>query len=465
MAIPLYRQSDVESSGLPYLWLSLAFSVIVHCWETYLDYRQHVRIARRGHLVPESLKELVAKIETSKGELTSKLAEKGPASQAYALAKSRFKFVSGSFGFCQSITLVCLGAHPFAWDWATRIGAQLFGSGDREIRDSLIFMAAWVLFDTLTSLPFELYSTFVIEQRHGFNKMTLPLYAMDKLKTLALTAVLGGPVFSALLALVRAVGPRFLALYVGAFTVCVSLFFLTIFPIFIQPLFNKYEPLEVGDLRTAIEALAASVSFPLYKIFKVDGSRRSSHSNAYMFGFLKFKRIVIFDTLLKQANNDEIVAILAHELGHWSHSHTLLGFVVTQAYTVAAFAAFASSMSNPHLYHSFGFYADASTPNSHTAGAPIVVGMLLFFNTLWEPVDHALTFLLTLNSRRMEFQADKYATDLGKHDPLQRGLIKITFENLGVLDPDPLYSTYHHSHPPLLERLQAIDGAVKRKTL
>lgn len=452
---PVYRQAGSVESDVPYLLLSVLFGLCVHCWETYLDYRQYVRIASRGHEVPKALGDLVSKIESSdKRELSTKLEEKGPATQAYALAKSRFKFVSGFCSRAQGTALALLGAHAWSWD---RIS-----TGSSEMKDSLMFMGAWVLFDAITSLPFELYMTFVIEQRHGFNKATLPLFFGDKLKTLGLTAVLGGPVFVALLSIIKAVGPRFLAAYVGAFVLCVSLFFLTVFPIYIQPLFNKYEPLEPGELRSAIEDLAASVNYPLYKIFKVDGSKRSSHSNAYMFGFFKFKRIVIYDTLLTQATNDEIVAILAHELGHWYHFHTVFGFVVTQVYTVAAFAAFGIAMSNSDLYNSFGFYASETAEGSYTAGAPVVIGLMLFFSTIWEPVDHFLSFLLTVNSRRMEFQADKYATDLQKHDPLQRGLVKITFENLGVLDPDPWYSAYHHSHPPLLERLRAIHENAKK---
>ena len=139
-------------------------------------------------------------------------------------------------------------------------------------------------------------------------------------------------------------GPRNLAVYVGAFFVLVSTFFVTIYPVVVQPLFNKYEPLEAGSLRAKIEALAARVDYPLYKLFTVDGSKRSSHSNAYMYGFFKSKRIVLFDTLLKQASDEEIVAVLAHELGHWHHGHVLLTFVISQLYVFAAFYFFAGCM-------------------------------------------------------------------------------------------------------------------------
>lgn len=452
--LPWYRQQGHTPSGVPYLWLSMGFSVVVHFWETYLDARQYFRVAERGHLVPGALKELVTRIDA---ELLTKLEEKGTASRAYAMTKSKFKVVSATYGFLQSSALAMVGAHAWAWD----LSASVF---EGEIPRSLVYMGLWILFDAFTSLPFEAYSTFVVEQKHGFNKSTPTLFLADKVKSLALTGVLGGPVLAGLLTIIKKVGPRFLAIYVGGFVLFVSLFFLTIFPVFIQPLFNKYEPLEAGELRTAIEALAKSVNYPLYKLFTVDGSRRSSHSNAYMYGFFKFKRIVIFDTLLKQANTEEIVAILGHELGHWAHAHTLLGFVVTQCYTLLAFTAFAHTMGHADLYRSFGFAASSSSSSSHTAGAPTVIGLVLFFTTIWEPADHLLNFLLVLNSRRMERQADKYATDLGMHEPLQRGLVKITHENLGVLDPDPWYSTYHHSHPTLFERIQAIDNLAKTKT-
>ncbi|KAJ8602677.1 hypothetical protein CTAYLR_003743 [Chrysophaeum taylorii] len=320
--IPYYRQDGHEDAAVPYLMVSLIFGFVLHLWESYLDFRQHVRTRERGDKVPPELRTLVAKLE---GDLLSELEEKAPAVQAYALAKSRFKFVAGTWELLQSTMLACAGAHAFVWDRCALT--------DGEIKNSLVFCAAWVLYSTVTSLPFEAYSTFVIEQKHGFNKTTVSLFFIDKVKTLALTAALGGPVVAALLGIIRA-----------------------------------YEPLEDGELRAAIEDLAASVHYPLYKLFTVDGSLRSSHSNAYMYGFFKFKRIVLYDTLLKQAKTDEIVAILA-QLGHWSHGHTVVGFVVMQLYTLASFSAFSKAMADPSLYRSFGFRASGATP---TAGAPVV---------------------------------------------------------------------------------------------
>lgn len=489
---PMYTQEGAGASAYPYMAATIVFTLLMQCWERYLDWRQHKRITERGLLIPEELTALVAQIGTGGGSaaastkgakdgddasaasdgtdasstpeaLLAKLKEKAPASQAYALEKSRFKFYSSTWGLVKGLAFVLLGAMPYFWDVADATGAEWFpGTADaREIKVSLLFYGLWEVVDTVLNLPWAIYSTFVVEARHGFNKTTPLLFATDFVKQLLLTAFLGAPCLAAFLSVVKYAGPANLAVYVGGFFFCLSLTFITVYPVLIQPLFNKYEPLEVGPLRAAIEALAQSVSYPLYKLYTVDGSKRSSHSNAYLYGFFKAKRIVLFDTLLKQCTTEEIVAILAHELGHWSHSHVLFSFCFSQCYIFVAFSFFARAMGEVDVYRAFGFAASAGA--SDTAGAPVVVGVLLFFMVLWEPVDHALSFVMTWNTRRMEFQADEYGANLGYAAELQRGLVKITFENLGVLDPDPLFSTYHHSHPPLIQRLRAIDGHAKKR--
>ena len=461
---PKYQQDGCGASAYPFLAATIMFTLVMQCWERYLDLRQHKRIKERGDRVPPELERLVDAMPTTAGEsspaaLLAKLKEKAPASRAYALDKSRFKFVSAAYSLAKALAFVLLGAMPYLWDAAEALGTRYFGEG-HEIKVSLIFYGLWELADTVLNLPTALYSTFGVEARHGFNKTTPALFATDLLKTLALTAALGGPCLALFIKIMMLAGPRNLALYVGAFFVLVSTFFVTIYPVVVQPLFNKYEPLEAGSLRAKIEALAARVDYPLYKLFTVDGSKRSSHSNAYMYGFFKSKRIVLFDTLLKQASDEEIVVVLAHELGHWHHGHVLLTFAISQLYVFAAFYFFAGCMGSVDIYNAFGFRAVAGA--SDTAGAPVIVGVLLFFAFLWEPVDHLLSFLMTWNSRRMEFQADAFGASLGKGAALQRGLVKITFENLGVLDPDPWFSTYHHSHPPLVERLRGIDAKKTR---
>jgi STE24 endopeptidase len=335
-----------------------------------------------------------------------------------------------------------------------RLGSWKEGSND--IKVSLVFLGITTVISTLTSLPFELYSTFEIERKHGFNKQTYQLFIVDKIKGLVLTAVIGGPFVALLLYIIQVGGPYFY-FYVWAFLFAFSVFMMTIVPVVIMPLFNKYEPLPDGPLKTRIYELADQLKYPLTKLFVVDGSKRSSHSNAYMYGFGNNKRIVLFDTLLEQVTDDEILAILGHELGHWKLGHTLTNFVVTQVYFGAAFYAFSLTFGSSDLYAAFGFN-DPSRP------APTIIALLLFFQTLWAPVDKILSFILTAFSRYNEFAADRFSVDLDMSRKLQSGLCKIHLENLGAMCPDWLYSTYHYSHPPLVERLSAMMALDNQKS-
>lgn len=224
-----------------------------------------------------------------------------------------------------------------------------------------------------------------------------------------------------------------------------------------MPLFNKYEPLEDGTLKTRIYELADSLKYPLTKLFVMDGSKRSSHSNAFMFGFGNNKRIVLFDTLMQQVEEDEILAILGHELGHWKLGHTLSNFATTQAYFGAAFYVFSLMSKSDDLYAAFGFN-DPSRPT------PTIITLLLFFQTIWAPVDKVLSFILTVVSRINEFAADRFSVNLGMSKKLQSGLCKIHLENLGAMNPDKLYSMYHYSHTPLIERLRAMMALDKKSS-
>jgi STE24 endopeptidase len=323
-----------------------------------------------------------------------------------------------------------------------------------EIKVSLIFLLLVTLVGMVTSLPFELYSTFQIERKHGFNKQTLGLFVTDKIKSLGLTFIIGGP-FAALLLHIIKWGGAYFYVYVWGFLFFFSVFMLTIGPL-IMALFNKYEPLQDGELKTRIYELAARLKYPLQKLFVMDGSKRSSHSNAFMYGFGNNKRIVLFDTLLDQVHEDEILAILGHELGHWKLGHTLMNFVLTQLYFGAAFYAFSLTYGSDDLYAAFGF-------NDATRPKPTIIALLLFFQTLWAPVDKILNFALTMFSRMNEFAADRFSVNLGMSKKLQSGLCKIHLENLGAMCPDTWYSAYHYSHPPLVERLSAMIALDKKK--
>mmetsp|Transcript_36890 Transcript_36890/g.77373 ORF Transcript_36890/g.77373 Transcript_36890/m.77373 type:complete len:525 (-) Transcript_36890:137-1711(-) len=382
--------------------------------------------------------------------LLPQLQSKFSAAQSYGLDKVNFSLVSSTYTTIEGIIFVLLGFMPYIWDASCDIGSKYFGytESENEIKISLIFLLYTTVIGTITGLPWELYSTFWIEKKHGFNKMTIGLFVSDKIKGLVLTMVFGGPFTALLLRIIQLGGDSFY-LYVWAFTFVFSTVMMTLVPVVIMPLFNKYEKLPEGSLKDEIYALAGRLDFPLTKLFMMDGSKRSSHSNAFMFGFFKNKRIVLYDTLMTQVHDSEILAILGHELGHWKMGHTVTNFVISQLYMGASFYAFSLCYNSTELYRAFGFDDDARS-------IPTIIALLLFFSTVWEPIDKALSYAMTVHSRKCEFEADEFSANLGMSQKLQSGLCKIHLENLGAMCPDPWYSTYHYSHPPLVERLSAM---------
>ncbi|KAG7350859.1 peptidase family M48-domain containing protein [Nitzschia inconspicua] len=484
---PIYTQSggfnwdggigSKSSENDPSLWswslsLTVAFTLVVYVLEKFLDGRQ--KRAYQQTQFPKQLETTVAKIDAqgykqkkedsdaadaatpAEKPLLQQLQDKFKSSQSYGLDKINFGMIASTYDTLESVVFLLLGFLPYMWDVSVHLGQVYLGyTQEDEIKITLIFLLLITLVGTVTSLPFELYSTFGIERKHGFNKQTYGLFFSDKVKSLALTFLIGGP-FVALLLKIIQMGGEYFYLYVWAFMFVFSVFMMTIVPVFIMPLFNKYEPLPDGTLKTRIYELADKLSYPLKKLFVVDGSKRSSHSNAYMYGFGSNKRIVLFDTLMEQVSDDEILAILGHELGHWKLGHTLTNFCVTQVYFGAAFYFFSQCYTAKELYAAFGF-------DSQSGSIPTVIALMLFFQTLWAPVDKVLSFVLTIFSRHCEFAADEFSVKLGMSQMLQSGLCKIHLENLGAMCPDPWYSMYHYSHPPLVERLGAMMELDKKK--
>ncbi|CBJ27157.1 CaaX prenyl protease Ste24 [Ectocarpus siliculosus] len=454
-AFPKYRQEGAEKSDAPFLLFFVGFTLLVYLLETYLDLRQH-RNLKAGTPPPTLLEVLKTVDEDNKGlEAVSKVESKFSASQAYGLDKSRFHFFDSTFDLVVGLTTNLLGWMPWLWDVSSGLVAKA-GLGDwgGDIPTSLTFVVLTMVLQTLIGLPFSLYSTFVVEAKHGFNKQTLGLFFADKVKSMLLTVVISVPVLSCVLKIIELGGKHFYV-YVWAFMFCFSILMLTIVPTVIMPMFNTYSPLEDGELKSSIENLAKRVSFPLTNLFSVDGSKRSAHSNAYFYGFFKNKRIVLYDTLIKQADTNEIVSILGHELGHWKMSHTLQGFVISQTYLLASFCAFGLATElGESLRLSFGYSTSAT-----------LITLYLFFAVMWAPVDHLLGVFMNVLSRKNEFEADAYAVKLGYSKGLQSGLVKLQLENLGNMNPDPWYSAFHYSHPPLVERLQAMrtDIGIKRE--
>ncbi|XP_075501100.1 CAAX prenyl protease 1 homolog isoform X1 [Primulina tabacum] len=422
--------------AFPYMEAVVGFMIMVYIFETYLDIRQHTALK-----LPTLPKPLI-------GVITQEKFEK---SRAYSIDKSHFHFVHELVTILMDSAILSFGILPWFWKMSGEFLLYAGLNAENEILHTLAFLAGVMFWSQLTDLPFSLYSTFVIEARHGFNKQTIWLFIRDMIKGIALAVVIGPPIVAAIIFIVQKGGP-YLAIYLWAFMLVISLVMMTVYPILIAPLFNKFTPLPDGNLRIKIESLASSLKFPLKKLFVVDGSTRSSHSNAYMYGFFKNKRIVLYDTLIQQCKDDEeIVAVIAHELGHWKLSHTMYSFFAVQVLTLLQFGGYTLVRNSKDLFQSFGFDTQ-----------PVLIGLVLFQHTVI-PLQHIVSFLLNLVSRSFEFQADSFAKKLGYASPLRAALVKLQEENLSAMNTDPWYSAYHYSHPPLVERLAAIDKTDKKE--
>jgi len=344
--------------------------------------------------------------------------------------------------------LVCLFVvQPLTFN----IAAGVMGT-ESEYKVTLfwLFIQQWV--DKPLEIPFSIYSNFVVEAKHGFNKMTYATFFSDLVKSELLTYFFGGLLIPMLIWIVRHFGERFY-LYLWAAFQALIFAMMWIYPNFIQPIFNKFEVLKDEVLRTQIEELAAGLKFPLTKLFQIDGSKRSSHSNAYFFGFWKWKRIVLYDTLL-HLKHEDILGILCHELGHWKHGHTLMNLVISSAHIFVLFWLFGTVMysgsTSQDMIRQFGY-----------GEAQAVMVSLMVFTMLYSPTEQVLRLLMTMLSRRFEYQADAFAVTQGRGEALKNGLLQIHKENKGDLNPDEWYSWYHFSHPPLVERIRAVDGLTK----
>ena len=312
------------------------------------------------------------------------------------------------------------------------------------IYSGLIYIGLLLLFKGLLSLPFSIYSTFVIEARFGFNKTTPATYVLDLLKGLLLAVLLGTPLLAAILAFFEYTGPHawwYCWIGVTLYTLIVQF----VAPAWIMPLFNKFTPLEEGELKSAILTYARGIEFPLENVFQMDGSRRSTKSNAFFTGFGRHKRIVLFDTLVQQHSVTELVAILAHEMGHYKKKHIrqslFLGILQTglMLFLLAQFITYQGLFDAFYMLHQ-----------------SVYAGML-FFAMLYAPIDFFSGILMQLRSRRNETAADQFAAETTQ-DPesMVSALKKLSVHNLSNLTPHPFYVFLHYSHPPVLQRIQML---------
>lgn len=414
----------------------LGFTVGQYVFTNYLEYRQF-KVYNKKTPPPEL-----------EGVIDQETFEK---TQTYGKAKSKFSFFSSLYGLVENISIYKFNVLPKLFNFTGKLVAQYapqMASG--IMSQSIVFMFALQFMGTITSLPLSIYKTFVLEEKFGFNKMTPKLFITDLIKTQLVSVALGTPFAIGGLKLIDYFGDKFF-FYLSLFVLGFQVILIAIYPTIIQPLFNKVEPLEDGELKTSINNLAARVKFPLSEIYVIDGSTRSSHSNAYFMGLPWKKQIVLYDTLIKQCTVEEVTGVLAHEIGHWYLWHIPKMLGAGQAHLICLFALFSAFIKNKSFYNSFGFY------DSY----PVVVGFILF-NDLLQPLDSIMSFIMNLQSRTFEYQADQYGASLNYAQDLGSSLVVIHKENLSAMDVDWLYSNYHRSHPTLTERLRALGWSKKK---
>lgn len=363
-------------------------------------------------------------------------AEKYAKQQSYFRTNNRFSLITSTF--TTIIMVVMLSTQTFGSIYNYCLSITTNTIGVTLIYFGLIFIAYDILM-----LPFQIYDTFVIEERFGFNKTTVKTFVSDKIKSLILAAILGGGLLSLIVWLYTLLGTNF---WWAAFLVSISVMLIMnlFYSQIIVPLFNKQTPLPEGELRNEIEKFAQKAGFEITNIYVIDGSKRSTKANAYFSGMGKKKRIVLFDTLIEELSIPEIVAVLAHEIGHYKKRHTLKNFILAGATLLLQLFILSLTLTSTTMAEAMGVMQ------------PAFALSLIAFGILYTPVDMVTGLFMNSLSRRAEYQADKFAADYGLGEELISGLKKISVKSLSNLTPDKLYVKFHYSHPTLLQRIQAI---------
>ena len=381
-------------------------------------------LRQRGNKIPEVFQEVVDQ-------------EKFKKISAYTVESSEFNLFASLLG--QGFLLVILLSGFLPW-LAKGIGQSHWGT----VTEGLVFFAALAGLTHLFQIPFDLYDTFVIEERYGFNTMNFRAWILDLTKSVLISALLGGLLLGVLLGLV-VYGGSLWWLWAWVLLGFFQLLLLWLFPVVIAPLFNKFEPLQNPQLEHRIEGLMGKVGLRLRGVFRMDASKRSRHTNAYFTGIGKTKRIVLFDTLLGSHTEDEILAVLAHEIGHWKKKHLLKQLLILEILSLAGFYLVSRLLNWTFIYSTFGF--EAAIP---------YVGFFLI-ECLVSPLGYFVQPLESAISRWFEWEADDYSLGLmGTPEPICGALKRLASDNLSNLLPHPVYAWFYYSHPPLIDRLSRL---------
>nr|AMR44688.1 CAAX prenyl protease 1-like protein [Mylabris cichorii] len=414
----------------------LSFTWAEYLWESYLSSRQYRKV--------KEIREVPTILE---GTITQEMFDKA---RLYNLAKLQFGFIIGTISVLISTIVITCNIFLLIWNLAMSIRIV-----DSEILTSCIWVSILLTISAIIELPLTIYYTFGLEEKFGFNKQTVFFFIWDNTKQFMLIHIFSWIITSLIIVLIKSSGDFFF-LYLWLL-ICIMIIVLCfLYPWVIAPVFDKFVPLPEGELRTEIENLATRLNFPLNQLYVVEGSKRSSHSNAYLCGLFKTKRIVLFDTLLAKRDgesvykNDEILAILTHELGHWKYNHIIKKMIFIQMNLLLLFIAFSFLFKYPPIYYAFGFYDQQ----------PVLIGLIIL-QYLMIPYNILSSFLMNYLSRKFELQADLFAVELNRGEPLIRALIQMNKDNLGFPIYDDLYSAWHHSHPPLLKRIAILKRAAQ----
>lgn len=408
-------------------WIIIAIIVLDFLFEKYLDY---LNTTKWSDTLPDEVKGIYDE-------------EKYKKQQTYQRENYKFGLLTSSFSF--AITLAMFLFYGFAlvdsWAWSFTSNAILA---------ALIFFGIIMFASDILNTPFSVYDTFVIEEKYGFNKTTPKTFILDKIKGWFVGALIGGGLLALIIFIYSKTGELFWIyawLVVSAFSVFMAMFYSNL----IVPLFNKQTPLEEGELRTAIKNFADKVGFKLDNIYVINGSKRSTKANAYFTGLGSKKRIVLYDTLINDLSVEEIVAVLAHEIGHNKKRHVVKGLIISLIQTGIVLFIFSLLINSPLLSQALG----VKQPNFHIG--------LVAFGILYSPVSFVLGIFMNLLSRKNEYEADEFAAINYKPEALASALKKLSVTSLSNLTPHKTYVFFHYSHPTLLQRLEHLKSFEKKK--
>lgn len=426
----------------PFILIFLIGIALSFCIKHFLEFIDYCSRKKNGGKIPEELVDIPLAKESFDSEKLKKICD-------YENAKYFSWIISSSVTFVLTLALILFGFYPLVYKLVTAWVGTPSGIGKTFV-DFLLFMILSSIPETILSLPFELYNEFVLEKKFGFSNMTFKLWVIDQLKGLLVSGILASFLtFIASVFFVKMESSWWLVLSIAliAFTFIMQV----IYPKFIAPLFNKFTPLEEGELKDKINVILEKTGFKNGGLFVMDASKRSGHSNAYFSGFGKSKRIVLYDTLIKSMTADELTAVLGHELGHFKLKHITKRLFITIPLEFVLLFVLYKLAHCVSLYTGFGFEC-----SSEVVGTMQFIGLFLAFN-IYSAVSEIISPVVNFSSRRDEYQADAFAAKVcGTGEPLITGLIKLNSENLSELFPPPLYVFWNFSHPTLVQRVAAL---------